>query len=205
MFVVPPIIAHNVGKIVATAAAAALGAAGYINRERIRSWFSEEDYDNADPQEQQRRRAEAEAREAAQSLKDLHGKLTPDELDRKHAELLEKISAMTTTTVGEFKTLINDVHDELGTMADNFQGELDVQRREVRALGKELREAIASLTARQDVLEALVRGRPREERVTDGQGEAPSSPAPLQATGSGAAPGGKRKGNGRSAPDSRPA
>lgn len=205
MFAVPPIIASNVGKIAATAAAAALGAVGYINRERIRSWFSDEDDDSLDPQEQQRRQAEAEAREVAQSLKDLHGKLTPDELDRKHAELLEKLSALTTTTAGEFKTLINDVHDELGTMADNFQGELDGQRREVRALGKELREAIAGLTARQDALEALVRGQPREERVTDGQGESPSSPAPLQPAGSGAAPGGKRRGNGRSAPDSRPA
>ncbi|WNZ59531.1 hypothetical protein QEG98_26175 [Myxococcus sp. MxC21-1] len=205
MFVVPPIIANNLGKIALTAAATTLGALGYAHRERIRSWFSEEDDDNLDPRDQRRKQAEAEAREAAQSLKDLHGKLTPDELNRKHAELLEKISATTATTVSEFKTLINDVHDELGTMADNFQGELDGQRREVRALGKELREAIASLTARQDTLEALVRGRPREERVTDGQGESPSSPAPLQPTGSSAAPGGKRKGNGRSAPDSRPA
>lgn len=201
----PPLIVDNIGKITLGAATAALGALGYFHRERIRSWFSDEDYDNLEPQERRRRQAEAAAREAAQSTKDLHGNLPPDELDRKHAELLEKISATTTTTVSEFKTLINDVHDELGTMADNFQCELDGQRREVRALGKELREAIASLTARQDALEALVRGRPREERVTDDQGESPSFPAPLQPTGSSAAPSGKRKGNGRSAPDSRPA
>ena len=194
---VPLFIVDNLGKITLGAAAAALGGLAYAQRERIRRWLDDDDLKTTPRVE--------EVRQTAEALKPPHGKLSLDELERRHAELLEQISAMTTGTVTELKTLINDVHDELGTMADNFQGELDAQRREVRAIGKEFREAMASLTTRQDALEALVRGSPREERVTDGQGESPSFPAPLQPTGSSAAPGGKRNGNGRSAPDSRPA
>ncbi|MBN1210822.1 MAG: hypothetical protein JXB05_38595 [Myxococcaceae bacterium] len=64
---------------------------------------------------------------------------------------------------------------------------------------------MASLKARQDAVEALVRGRPHEERISDGKGEPSPSPAPRQAAGSTAVPGGKRKGNGPDGPDSRPA
>ncbi len=69
---------------------------------------------------------------------------------------------------------------------------------------QELREAIANLKTRQDAVEALVRGRPHEERASNGK-EEPSSPAPRQATGRTTAASGKRRGNGPVGPDSRPA
>ena len=69
---------------------------------------------------------------------------------------------------------------------------------------KELREELASLKARQDAVEALVRGKSGEERVSNGK-EEPSSPAPRQAAGRTTALGSKRRGNGPVGPDSRPA
>ena len=104
-------------------------------------------------------------------LKGLHSKLPPGEL--------EKLESLNANAVAEFKGLINDVHEELGSMAATLQ---------------ELREAMASLKARQDTVEAVVRGKPREERVSDGK-EEPSSPAPHQAAGRTTALGSKRRGN----------
>ncbi len=189
MFVVPPIITANLGKIAFTAAATALGALGYANRERIQTWLSNEDYDYSEPRAQQRRQVETEARETVQSLKELHGQLALGDLDKKHSELLDKLASVNANAVAEFKGLINDVHEELGSMAETLQ---------------ELRAAIANLKTRQDTVEALVRSRPHEERASNGK-EEPSSPAPRQATGRTTAAGGKRKGNGPAGPDSRPA
>lgn len=118
-----PIIANNLGKV-AVAAATTLGIVGYVNRERISRWFADE----SEQRNQGRTQDATGVLEAAESLKNLHGQLSPGELDKKHAELLDKL-ALNTTAVTEFKGLIKDVHEELGSMAENFQGELDAQYR----------------------------------------------------------------------------
>jgi hypothetical protein len=101
---------------------------------------------------------------------------------------LDKLASLNANAVAEFKGLINDVHEELGSMTENF---------------KELREEVASLKARQDAVEALFRSKSGEERVSNGK-EEPASPPPRQMTGSTAASSGKRRGNGPVGPDSRP-
>ena len=181
-----PIIANNLGKT-AAAAATTLGVVGYVNRERIGRWFADE----SDHKERTQGRFQglAGVLERAESLKNLHGQLAPDEPDKKHAVLLDKLASLNTNAVAEFKGLINDVHEELGSMAEPLQ---------------QLRAAIANLKTRQDTVEALVRGRPHEERASNGK-EEPSSPAPRQAAGRTTALGGKRRGNGPAGPDSRPA
>jgi arginine deiminase len=140
-----------------------------------------------------------------ESLKNLHGQLAPDELDKKHSELLDKLAAMNANVVSEFKGLINNVHEELGSMTENFQDELDAQRHEVRALGKELREAMASLKARQDTVEALVRGNdPGEVFAVPGrQRTAAETPRRQEETSKKPSPNGRRKGNGSTAPETR--
>lgn len=173
---VPPFIVNHLGKIALTATATTLGALGFTHRERLRSFFSDEDY--SEPQAQQRRRAETEVPGTVQSL-----------LDKKHSELLDKLKSLNADAMNEFKGLLDGVHEELGSMTENF---------------KELREEVASLKARQDAVEALVRGKSGEERVSNGK-EAPASPSPRQMTGSTAASGSKRRGNGPVGPDSRPA
>jgi hypothetical protein len=111
---------------------------------------------------------------------------------------------MNANVVSEFKGLINDVHEELGSMAENFQGELDGQRREVRALGEELREKIASLMARQDAVEAIVRGEHRGEVfAVPGRQRTTETPRRQEETGKKPAPNGRRKGNGSTAPETR--
>lgn len=114
-------------------------------------------------------------------LRDVPGKQPPGEL--------EKLASLNANAVAELKGLINVVHEDFGLMAENIQ---------------ELREAMASLKARQDTVEALIRGRPHEERASNGK-EEPSSPAPRQATGRTTALGSKRRDNGSAGPDSRPA
>jgi peptidoglycan hydrolase CwlO-like protein len=182
-----------------------LGVVGYVNRERIGRWLSDEE---PDPKERNQGRTQelTGVLETAESLKNLHGQLAPDELDKKHAELLDKLTAMNANVVSEFKGLINDVHEELGSMTENFQGELDAQRREVRALGKELREAMASLKARQDTVEALVRGNDPGEvfAVSGRQRTVAETPRRQEETGKKSAPNGsRRKGNGSTAPETR--
>ena len=41
-----PIIANNLGKIAATAAVTTLGVVGYVNRERLICWFTDEESDS---------------------------------------------------------------------------------------------------------------------------------------------------------------
>jgi hypothetical protein len=164
----PPVIINHLGKLTMGAAATALGGLAYAHRERISRWLDDAGLDIA-------------PRAGDEVLKGFHSKPPPGEL--------EKLASLNANAVAEFKGLINDVHEELGSMAATLQ---------------ELCEAIASLKARQDMVEALVRSKPREERVSDGK-EEPSSPAPRQATGRTTAAGGKRRGNGPAGPDSRPA
>ncbi|MBZ4414695.1 hypothetical protein K8640_41415 [Myxococcus sp. XM-1-1-1] len=164
----PPVIINHLGKLTLGAAAAALGGRAYAHRERISRWLDDADLGIT-------------PRVGDAMLKGLHSDLPPGEL--------EKLASLNTNAVAEFKGLINDVHEELGSMAATLQ---------------ELREEIASLMARQDTLEALVRGRPHEERASNGKEES-SSPAPRQATGRTTATSGKRRGNGPVGPDSRPA
>jgi len=165
----PPVILHHLGKLTLGAAVTALGGLAYAHRERISRWLDDADLGIT-------------PRVGDEVLKGPHSKLPPDEL--------EKLASSNANAVAEFKGLINDVHEELGSMAATLQ---------------ELREELASLKARQDAVEALVRSKPREERVSDGNGELSAAPAQRQATGRTAAHGGKRKGNGPVGPDSRPA
>jgi DNA-binding protein H-NS len=60
--------------------------------------------------------------------------------------------------MGDFRGLINEAQSEVITSMAELEGQLDAQRSEARALGEELREAMASLKARQNTVEALVRG-----------------------------------------------
>lgn len=196
-----PIIANNLGKI-AAAAATTLGVAGYVNRERIRSWFSDEE-PNSKVRNQGR---PTDVLETAESLKNLHGQLAPDVLDKKHAELLDKIAAMNANVVSEFKVLHNDLHEEIGSMAENFQGELDAHRREVRALGTELREAVADLARRQDAVEQFLHGKDKGEvfAVPGRQRTAATAPSRQEETGKKPTPNGsRRKGNGSTTPETR--
>ncbi|MGZ3461050.1 MAG: hypothetical protein ACXU86_21390 [Archangium sp.] len=199
-----PIIANNLGKI-AAAAATTLGIAGYINRERIGRWFSDEASD-AKERKLGRPQDAAGVLETAESIKNLHGQLTPDELDKKHAELLDKL-AMNANVVSEFKGLINDVHEELGSMAENFQGELDAQRREGRALGEELREAVADLARRQAAVEQFLHGKDKGEvfAVPGRQRTAATTttPSKQEETGKKPTPNGRHKGNGSTAAEAR--
>ncbi len=177
MIALPFIIANNLGKI-AAAAATTLGVVGYVNRERISRWLADE----SDERNQER------------------AQLAP-ELDKKHAELLDKL-ALNTTAVTEFKGLIKDVHEELGSMAENFQGELDAQRRETR----ELREAVADLARRQDAVEQFLHGKDKGEvfAVPGRQRTAATTPSRQEEKEKKPSPNGsKRKGNGSTAPEAR--
>ncbi|MFY0568936.1 hypothetical protein ACN28E_34655 [Archangium lansingense] len=160
MTVLPIIITNNLGKIAATAAVTTLGIVGYVNRERISRWFTDE---ACDSEKQERIHGSKGVRETAESLKAYQGQMALSELDKKHAELLDKLTAMNTKTVSDFRVILNDAHAELITAMAEFEGQLDAQRSETRALGEELREKMASLMARQDTVEALVRGKDRRK------------------------------------------
>lgn len=164
----PPVILHHLGKLTLGAAVTALGGLAYAHRERISRWLDSAGLDIT-------------PRAGDEVLKGLHSKLSPGEL--------EKLSSLNANAVAEFKGLINDVHEELGSMAETLQ---------------ELREAIANLKTRQDTVEAFVRGKPHEEGSSDGK-EEPSAPALRQTAGRSTALGSKRRGNGPVGPDSRPA
>ncbi len=170
-----PIIANNLGKI-AAAAATTLGVVGYINRDRIGRWLADE----SDERNQER-----------------------PELDKKHADLLDKL-ALNTAAVTEFKGLIKDVHEELGSMAENFQGELDAQRRETRALGEELRAAVADLARRQNAVEQFLNGKDQGEVfAVPGRQRTTEAPPKQEQTGKKPTPNNRRKGNGSTAPETR--
>ncbi|WNG33313.1 hypothetical protein F0U61_06545 [Archangium violaceum] len=198
-----PIIANNLGKI-AAAAATTLGIVGYINRDRIGCWLSDEEPD-AKERKQGHLQDAAGVLEAAESLKNLHGQLTPDELDRKHAELLDKIAAMNTKTMGDFRVLINEAQSEVITSMAELEGQLNAQRRETRALGEELREAVANLARRQDAVEQFLHGKDRGEvfAVPGRQRTAATTPSKQEETGKKPATNSRRKGNGSTAPETR--
>jgi DNA-binding protein H-NS len=202
MFALPFIIANNLGKI--TAAAATLGAAGYLSRKRISRWFADE----SDDRNQGRPQDLTGVLETAESIKNLHGQLTtPGELDKKHAELLDKIAAMNTKTMGDFRVLINEAQAEVITSMAELEGQLDAQRSETRALGEELREAVADLARRQDAVEQFLHGKDRGEvfAVPGRQRTAAvETPRKQEETGKKSSPSGRRKGNnGSTAPEMR--
>ena len=198
-----PFIANNLGKI--AAAAATLGAAGYLSRKRISRWLSDEEPD-AKERNQGRRQDAAGVLETAEAIKNLHGQLAPDELDRKHTELLEKLTAMNTKTMGDFRGLLNEAQSEVITSMAELEGQLDAQRSETRALGEELREAVADLTRRQDAVEQFLSGTDRGEvfAVPGRQRTAAAeTPRRQEETGKKPSPSGRRKGNGSTAPETR--
>jgi hypothetical protein len=198
-----PIIANNLGKI-AAAAATTLGIVGFVNRERIGRWLSTEE---PDPKERKQGHVQdaTGVLETAESLRNLHGQLAPDELDRKHAELLDKLTAMNTKTMGDFRGLINEAQSEVISSMDEFEGQLDAQRSETRALGEELRESVANLARRQDAVEQFLHGKDRGEifAVSGRQRTAAETPRRQEETGKKPSPNGRRKGNGSTAPEMR--
>ncbi len=106
-----PIIANNLGKI-AVATATTLGLVGFVNRERIGRWLADEEPDSRE-RNQGRAQDLTGVLETAESLKNIHGQLAPDELDRKHTELLDKLTAMNTKTMSDFRVLINEAQSEV--------------------------------------------------------------------------------------------
>ncbi|OJH38247.1 hypothetical protein [Cystobacter ferrugineus] len=198
-----PIIANNLGKI-AAAAATTLGIVGYTNRERIRNWFADEEPD-AKERNQERTQDLTGVLETAESIKNLHGQLAPDELDRKHTELLEKLTAMNTKTMSDFRVLINEAQSEVITSMAELEGQLDAQRSETRALGEELREAVADLARRQDAVEQFLHGKDRGEvfAVPGRQRTAAETPRRQEESGKKPSPNSRRKGNGSTAPETR--
>ena|GEM_PF-3575805 len=200
-----PIIANNLGKI-AAAAATTLGLVGYVNRERIGRWLSDEEPDSKE-RKLGRPQDLTGVLETAESIKNLHSRLTPDELDRKHTELSEKLTAMNAKTMSDFRGLINEAQSEVITSMAELEGQLDAQRSETRALGEELREAVADLARRQDAVEQFLHGKDKGEifAVPGRQRTAATTPTPSkqEETGKKPSPNGRRKGNGSTAPETR--
>jgi hypothetical protein len=204
MVALPFIIATNLSKI-AAAAATTLGVVGYVNRKRISRWLSDEEPD-AKERKQGHLQDAAGVLETAESIKNLHGQLAPDELDRKHTELLEKLTAMNTKTMSDFKVLINEAQSEVITSMAELEGQLDAQRSETRALGEELREAVADLARRQDAVEQFLHGKDKGEvfAVPGRQRTAAETPRKQEETAKKPSPNGsRRKGNGSTAPEAR--
>ena len=198
-----PIIANNLGKI-AAAAATTLGIVGYVNRGRISRWLSDEEPDSKE-REQGHFQDAAGVLETAESLKNLHGQLAPDELDRKHTELLDKLTAMNTKTMSDFRVLINEAQSEVITSMAELEGQLDAQRSETRARGEELRDAVADLARRQDAVEQFLHGKDKGEvfAVPGRQRTAATTPSRQEETGKKSTPSNRRKGNGSTAPETR--
>ncbi len=190
-----PIIANNLGKI-AAAAATTLGIVGYANRERIGRFFADE----SDKRNQGRTQDLTGVLETAESIKNLHGQLAPDELDRKHTELLEKLTAMNTKTMSDFRVLINEAQSEVITSMGEIEGQLDAQRSETR----ELREAVADLARRQNAVEQFLHGKDRGEVFAiPGRQRTIETPPRQEETAKRPATTGRRKGNGSTAPEMR--
>ncbi|QRK07788.1 hypothetical protein JQX13_48750 [Archangium violaceum] len=198
-----PIIANNLGKI-AAAAATTLGLVGYVNRERIGRWLSDEEPD-AKERKQEHLQDAAGVLKTAESLKNLHGQLAPSEFDKKHAELLDKLTTMNTKTMGDFRVLINEAQSEVITSMAELEGQLDAQRSETRALGEELREAVADLARRQDAVEQFLHGKDKGEVfAVPGRQRTAETPRRQEETAKKPTPNGsRRKGNGSTAPETR--
>jgi hypothetical protein len=201
MTVLPIIVTNNLGKIAAAAAATTLGVVGYVNGERIIHWFTDEE---SDSKEQGRTHGSTGVRETAESLKEYQGQMALSELDKKHAELLDKLTAMNTKTVSDFRVLLNDAHAELVTAMAEFESQLDAQRSETRALGEELQQAVANLGRRQDAVEHFLHGKDRGEVfAVPGRQRTAETPTRQEETGKKPTPHGRRKGNGSTAPEMR--
>jgi hypothetical protein len=138
-----PILTNNLGKIAATMAA---GTLGYASRKTIGRWLAGDDDEQTETQ--------ACMREKAQEVRQLQGQMTLTELDRKHSELLEKLSQANTAALGEMRTLTKDVKVEVADLRKGLQGQLDTQRAETMRLGKEL----SVMRERQEKMEATLRG-----------------------------------------------
>jgi hypothetical protein len=136
-----PIISNNLGKIVATMAA---GTLGYASRKTIGRWLAGED---------EQPEAQECMRQKAQEVRQIEGQMTLAELDRKHSELLEKLSQANTAALGEMRSLTKDVKTEVADLRKGLQGQLDTQRAETMRLGKELRE----MKERQEKMEMSLR------------------------------------------------
>jgi hypothetical protein len=148
-----PIITNNLGKIAATMAA---GTLGYASRKTIGRWLAGED--------EQQETQECLHRQA-QEVRQLQGQMTLTELDRKHSELLEKLTQANSAALGEMRSLTKDVKTEVADLRKGLQGQLDTQRAETIRLGKEL----AEMRERQEKMEASIRG------TSTGSSEQPST------------------------------
>ncbi len=137
-----PLIINNLGKIAATLAA---GTVGYANRRTIGRWLADDD----EPSETQE-----SMRQKAQEVRQLQGQMTLAELDRKHSELLEKLTQANAATLSEMRSLTKEVKTEVADLRKGLQGQLDTQRAETMRLGKELSE----MRERQEKMEATLRG-----------------------------------------------
>jgi ATP-dependent Clp protease ATP-binding subunit ClpA len=196
-----PLITNNLGKIAATAAATTLSAVGYVNRERISRWITGENDDDSSSdssrtkkklkeQKRKRRQAEEEAAAATQDLKRLQSQAMVHDLDRKHAELLERITRANETTLDKMR-------EQMTGLRTDLQEQLDTQRAETAQLGKELREAVADLARRQDTMEQFLQGKDQSEVFSvPGRQRAAETPRKQEETVKKPAPNGRRKGNG---------
>nr|UUL70755.1 hypothetical protein [Vitiosangium cumulatum] len=195
----PPVIINHLGKLTLGAAVTTLGGLAYAHRERISRWLDDAGLDITP-------RAGDEVHQTIESLKEHRGQMALSELDKKHAELLDKLTAMNTKTMGDLRGLINEAQSEVITSMSELEGQLDAQRSETRALGEELREAVADLTRRQDVVEQFLHGKDRGEvfAVPGRQRTAAETPRRQEEKGKKPSPNGsKRKGNGSTAPETR--
>jgi len=182
MFVVPHIIANNLGKIALTVAASALGALSYARRERIRSWFSEEDDDKSSGPTDTRP----------------DGPAPVSNLNALHAELIETIAQAN-------RDVLDEVREHMTDLRTALQGQLDTQRSEAQAFGAELRQAVEDLTCRQNTVEQFLQGKlPGEVFAVPGRQRSAEAPR-RQEPGTKPGPNGKRKTNGSNAAGARAA
>jgi competence CoiA-like predicted nuclease len=137
-----PLITNNLGKIAATMAA---GTLGYASRKTIGRWLVGDD----EPSETQE-----SMRQKAQEVRQLQGQMTLAELDRKHSELLEKLTQANAATLSEMRSLTKEVKTEVADLRKGLQGQIDTHRTETMRLGKEL----AEMRERQEKMEATLRG-----------------------------------------------
>lgn len=137
-----PLITNNLGKIAATMAA---GTLGYASRKTIGRWLVGDD----EPSETQE-----SMRQKAQEVRQLQGQMTLAELDRKHSELLEKLTQANAATLSEMRSLTKEVKTEVADLRKGLQGQIDTHRTETMRLSKDL----AEMRERQEKMEASLRG-----------------------------------------------
>ena len=140
-----PLITNNLGKIAATMAA---GTLGYASRKTIGRWLVGEDDGSSSTETQE------SIRRKAQDVRQLDGQMTLTELDRKHSELLEKLTQANAATLGEMRSLTKEVKTEVADLRKGLQGQIDTHRTETMRLSKEL----AEMRERQEKMEASLRG-----------------------------------------------